>query len=61
MAHYDGTTTTPYLDGTAIIDIAIAPDGSVWLYGEVDALEGTPVAVPNPKGHLYVITPGAVQ
>jgi len=50
VAHYDGTTWTDHLAGRCIVDLAIAPDGSVWLYGEA----GT-------EGHLYVITPEAVS
>ncbi len=49
VAHYDGTTAIPFLDGSCVTDLALAPDGSAWLYGEVGS-----------QGHFYVITPEAV-
>ena len=29
VAHYDGTTAIPFLDGSCVTDLALAPDGSV--------------------------------
>ncbi len=45
----DGTTTTRYLRGSNINQIAIAPDGAVWAVGSVG----------DRPGGLYVIRPPA--
>ena len=50
VSHYHGTTWTSYLVESCIHDLAIAPDGSVWL-GAADA---------DSLLHTYVITPEAV-
>ena len=42
MANFDGTTWTHYLQNLCILDMDIAPDGSVWLQaGEVGIVRGT--------------------
>ena len=56
-AHYDGTTWTSYLEEYCISDLAIAPDGSVWLGAEAPYDDDTDIH--GPSG-LYVITPEAV-
>ena len=48
-AHFHGTTWTSYLVGSCTHDLAVAPDGSVWLVADEGKLP-----------HLYVITPEAV-
>jgi hypothetical protein len=55
-AHYDGTTWTSYLEEYCISDLAIGPDGSVWL-GAEDYDYDTDMLGPS---SLYVITPEAV-
>ena len=48
--HFDGTTWTSYLEEYCISDLAIAPDGSVWLGAEAYDYDSS----------LYVITPEPV-
>ena len=55
-AHYDGTTGTSYLVQHCINDLAIAPDGSVWLGASAYDYD-TDMVGPS---SLYVITPEAV-
>ena len=47
MAHYDGTTWTSYLVDSCIHDLAIAPDGSVWLRADADDRVNTYVIRPE--------------
>jgi streptogramin lyase len=44
---YDGTTWSSFLRGSCVHDLALAPDGSVWVRADVDAW----------FNGLYVITP----
>jgi hypothetical protein len=56
-AHYDGTTWTSYLEEYCISDLAIAPDGSVWLGASAYDYD-TDMVGPS---SLYVITPEALE
>ncbi len=47
LAHWDGTTWTSYLGDSCIHDLAIAPDGCVWLRADADGRVNTYVIRPE--------------
>jgi hypothetical protein len=55
--HYDGTTWSSFLRDSCVHDLAIDPDGSVWVRADVEA--GSWTATSWDVG-LHVITPEAV-
>jgi len=58
-AHYDGTTWTPYLLDSCVHDLAIAPDGGVWLRADAYDWDDGGDGVGGPVD-TYVITPEAM-
>ena len=56
VAHYDGATWDSYLGESCVHDLAIAPDGSVWVRANTYGMDGDPLSGVG----TYVITPGAV-
>jgi hypothetical protein len=54
--HYDGTTWSSFLRDACVHDLALAPDGSVWVLSDVEA--GSRNGDASAVG-LYVITPEA--
>lgn len=40
VASFDGVEWKPYLEGRCVHDLAVAPDGGVWVRAYLDGFEG---------------------